>query len=121
MLRVSRVFNPFRENARREGNVHINHFAVVAAALATFAIGGLWYSPVLFHRAWMKASGLTEQDLKAGMVKIFGLSFLFSMIMAYNLAAFLAGPDTTVWWGATAGRVSCGLCGALVVLGVLLF
>ena len=87
--------------------MHINHFAVVAAAIATFVIGGLWYSPLLFHKAWMDANGLNESELKkTGMGKIFGLSFLFSLIMAYNLAAFLAAPDTTALWGAAAGALA---------------
>jgi hypothetical protein len=86
--------------------LHINHFAVIAAAFSAFAIGGLWYSPLLFHRAWMNVNGLAEKDLKNGTLKVFGLSFLFSIIMAYNLAAFLAGPDTTVRWGAIAGGLA---------------
>lgn len=86
--------------------MRINHFAVITAALSSFVIGGLWYSPLLFHRPWMKVNGLTEQHLKTGAPRIFGLSFLFSLIMAYNLAAFLAGPDTTVWWGAAAGALA---------------
>jgi hypothetical protein len=98
--------------------MHINHLAVMAAALATFVIGGLWYSPLLFHRAWMKANGLNEQELKTGMMKIFGLSFLFSLVMSYNLAAFLAGPDTTVWWGAAAGALA-GIGWVTLSIGIL--
>jgi hypothetical protein len=87
--------------------MHINHFAVVAAALSTFVIGGLWYSPLLFQRPWMDAARLTEQELRKGNVPlIFGLAFLFALIMAYNLAAFLSGPDTTVAWGAAAGGLA---------------
>jgi len=29
----------------------LNLFAVVAAAVSSFVIGGLWYSPLLFQRA----------------------------------------------------------------------
>jgi len=52
------------------------------------------------------------------MGKIFGLSFLFSWIMAYNLAAFLAGPDTTVLWGATAGALA-GVGWVALSIGIL--
>jgi hypothetical protein len=87
--------------------VHINHLAVVAAAIATFVIGGVWYSLLMFHKAWMDANGLNESELrKTGMGKILGLSFLFSLIMAYNLVAFLATPDTTILWGAAAGALA---------------
>jgi Protein of unknown function (DUF1761) len=99
--------------------VHINHFAVITAALATFLIGGLWYSPLLFHRAWMNANGLKEDELRrGGMARIFALSFLLSLIMAYNLAAFLAGPDTTVLWGATAGALA-GIGWVALSIGIL--
>lgn len=78
---------------------HINWLAVLAAAVSTFLIGGLWYSPVLFGRAWMSVNNLSEADLaKSNMARIFGLSFFFALIMAANLAAFLAEPKTTAAW-----------------------
>jgi Protein of unknown function (DUF1761) len=83
---------------------HLNWLAILAAGASTFVIGGLWYSPFLFGRAWMRVNNLDEAQLaKSNMAKIFGLSFLFALIMAANLAAFLAEPKTTASWGATAG------------------
>src|SRR5689334_1078372 len=83
---------------------HLNWFAVIAAAVATFLIGGLWYSPFLFGRVWMSANNFSEADLKkSNMAKIFGLSFVFALVMSANLAAFLADPKATAAWGATAG------------------
>ncbi len=85
----------------------VNWFAVLVAAVATFALGGLWYSPAVFGTAWMKANGLTPADVSQGnWAKIFGLSFVFSLLMSANLAMFLAGPETTVSWGATAGLLA---------------
>ena len=72
----------------------INIWAVLVAALANFLIGGLWYSPALFGKAWMKANNFTDTDLQKGSpAVIFGVSALFSFIMATNLAFFLAGPE----------------------------
>jgi len=83
---------------------HINWLAVLAAAVCTFVLGGLWYSRILFGRAWMSVNNLTEADLaKGNMAKIFGLALIFAVIMAANLAAFLAEPKTSAVWGATAG------------------
>ena len=83
---------------------HVNWLAVIVAAVSMFALGGLWYSPVLFGRAWMSANGLTEAEIaKGNMAKIFGFSFVFSLLMSANLAMFLAEPKTTAAWGATAG------------------
>jgi hypothetical protein len=82
----------------------LNWFAVIVAALSNFLIGGLWYSPILFGKVWMKENGFSENDLKKGnMPKIFGLTFLFSILMAFNLAMFLNDTNTTTSWGAIAG------------------
>ena len=82
----------------------INWLAVIAAALSAFIVGGIWYSPVLFANAWMADSNLTQDQIKQGsMAKTFGFTALFSLIMAANLAAFLATPATTAAWGAQAG------------------
>jgi hypothetical protein len=67
---------------------HINWLAVLTAAVSSFVLGGLWYSKALFGRAWMSANNL---------------SLVFAVVMAANLAAFLAEPKTTASWGATAG------------------
>ncbi|SMO90514.1 DUF1761 domain-containing protein [Fodinibius sediminis] len=72
---------------------NINFFAVVTATLSTFAVGWLWYGP-LFGQLWMKTVGLTEAELaEANMLKIFGLAFIFELIMAVNLAIFLTGSS----------------------------
>lgn len=82
----------------------INWLAVVAAALSAFIVGGIWYSPVLFANAWIVDSNLTMDQVKQGnKAKIFGCTALFSLIMAANLAAFLAAPTTTAAWGTQAG------------------
>lgn len=83
---------------------HINWLAVLAAAASTFVLGGLWYSPALFGRVWMSVNNLDSAELaKSNMAKIFGLAFVFALMMAANLAAFLAEPKTNAAWGATAG------------------
>lgn len=83
---------------------YINIPAVIVAAILPFLLGGLWYSPVLFGKAWMTENGFTDKDLEKGsQAKIFGLSFLFFLIMAVNLAAFLATPETDLQFGILAG------------------
>jgi hypothetical protein len=64
-------------------------------------------APLLFHRAWARANGFSEADLaKGGAGTIFGVAFVLALVMAFNLAAFLGGPDTTVAWGAAAGALT---------------
>jgi hypothetical protein len=85
----------------------INFLAVIVAAASTFLIGGLWWSPMMFQKPWMEVNGFRSEDLQKGnMAKIFGLSFVFSLFMAANLAAFLADPATDLAWGATAGALT---------------
>ena len=85
----------------------INYFAVLAAALSTFVLGGMWYSPLLFGKAWMRANGFTEAELQTfSKARMFGWSFLFSLVMALNLAMFLAAPTTNVTWGMAAGGLA---------------
>ncbi|HNV31146.1 MAG TPA: DUF1761 domain-containing protein, partial [Cyclobacteriaceae bacterium] len=74
-------------------DIQLNYLAILVAALSTFLIGGLWYSPALFGKAWMKENGFTEESMKGGnMVKIFGLAFILGLIAAVNLAMFM-GPE----------------------------
>lgn len=82
----------------------INWLAVIAAALSTFLLGGVWYSPALFGNAWMRENGFTEEQLKKrNMARIFGFSFVWGLIMSVNLAMFLNDPATDLSWGASAG------------------
>jgi hypothetical protein len=85
-------------------NLYINHLAVFVCALANLALGALWYSPALFYKAWSHETKLTEEQLsKSNPLKTYGLTFLFALVMSYNLAFFLGDSATTPAWGATAG------------------
>jgi hypothetical protein len=83
--------------------MELNYLAIVLAALSTFILGGLWYSPAVFGKAWMKENGFTEEDLKKGnMAKIFGLAFVLGLISAINLAMFI-GSEKDIILGAAYG------------------
>src|SRR5688500_11851382 len=61
---------------------------VFAAALVPMIVGFIWYNPRVFGKAWMKASGMTEEKMKGGnMVKIFGMTFVFSLMIAVIMIA----------------------------------
>jgi hypothetical protein len=86
---------------------HIHYGAVVVAALATFVLGGLWYSPLLFGKVWMRANGFTEAQVEGfSKARMFGWSLMFSLVMSMNLAMFLADEGTDWVWGMTAGALA---------------
>jgi hypothetical protein len=85
-------------------NISINHLAVFVCALLNLALGALWYSPALFYRAWLSETGLREEQLaQSNPAKTYGLTFLFALVISYNLAFFLGDGQTTPVWGVTAG------------------
>jgi len=84
-------------------NFHtLNVWAIVAATISAFLIGGLWYSPALLGAAWKRANGFSVDPAPAG-AKGFLIAFLLSLVMAINLAMFLNAPGTTLAFGAASG------------------
>lgn len=62
----------------------LNVWAVLVAAIVPVFVGSIWYNPKVFGTAWMKESGMTEEKArKANMLKIFGLSLLYSFMLAF--------------------------------------
>lgn len=95
----------------------INYFAVAAAAVATFVIGGLWYSPILFGKAWQREVGLSDEQLARGnMARIFISALVLSLIAAFVFALFL-GPRPKMPLGLGAG-FSAGLCWVASSFGI---
>ena len=88
---------------------NLNWLAILAAAVSAFILGGLWYSPLLFARRWMKETGITEESTKnANMFRIFSLAFVLAVIASFFLAMFI---------GANGGAVFGALAGFMAGLG----
>jgi hypothetical protein len=74
------------------GYLHINILAVLVAAIATFAIGALWYSPFLFGKQWIAFNGVTPDKIEAmrkGAAKAYGISFLCYLVLAAVFAILI--------------------------------
>jgi hypothetical protein len=94
-----------------------NVWAVLVAAVSSFALGGLWYSPALFAKTWQREAGLSDADLaRSNMIRIFVLSFVLSLIAAWMFAMFL-GPRPSVMFGLGAG-FAAGLCWVATSFGI---
>jgi len=87
----------------------MNLWAVLAAGVTSMVLGAVWYSPVLFARAWMRESGMTEEKARAAsLAKTLGTAFVLALIGAAVFAAFL-GPSPAPAF-ATAAGFAAGLC-----------
>ena len=94
-----------------------NIWAVLAAAVASFLLGGLWYSPLLFGKAWQREAGLSDAQLAGGnMALIFGLTFVLALVASFVFAMFL-GPRPPMALGLGAG-FSAGLCWVASSFGI---
>jgi hypothetical protein len=78
--------------------VHINLLAMLVSAIVAFVIGALWYSPLLFGKAWMAAHGFTPEamtDLRKQMMRAYVVSFVCFVVMAFVLAVLLSRLGVT--------------------------
>ena len=82
-----------------------NYLAVLTAAVSTFLIGGLWYSPALFARPWLQDCSLAEADLK-GAGPVFAGAFVCALLEASMLAIFVIKAGTGALGGAIGGLLT---------------
>jgi hypothetical protein len=96
---------------------NLNWLAIIVAAVSAFILGGLWYSPLMFAKRWMKETGITEESTKnINMIKLFSLAFILSMIASFFLAMFIGGK-AGAGFGALAGFMA-GLGWVFTFMGI---
>ncbi len=67
--------------------MEFNILYLFLAALIPLIIGSIWYNPKVMGTAWMKSTGLSEEELQGGnMPLIFGLCYLLSCFLAFAMA-----------------------------------
>ena len=81
----------------------INIWAVLTATVASFALGGLWYSKLLFGTIWIRETGIDEAEADPP-IKVFGLTFVYTLISAIALS-WLLGPYPNIIEGIRTGLV----------------
>jgi hypothetical protein len=81
---------------------HVNWLAVLAAAAASFVLGGAWYSG-LFAKPWQAAAGVSDEQMRGGnKPAMFSVAFLLALVQSAVFAMFL-GPNVTLMFGIGAG------------------
>ena len=68
----------------------INLWAVLAAAVSAFVLGGLWYGP-LFKAAWCRDAGIDPQRPAGHPGRVFGTAFVAALLAAF-VFAWVLGP-----------------------------
>ena len=73
-------------------DIAVNYLAVVVAAVAAYAVGAVWHSPIGFGRLWMGLMGLKPDDmgrmpLTATQAMVIG--FFVTLLQAFVLAHFV--------------------------------
>ncbi len=84
----------------------INFLAVIVAAVSSFLLGGLWYSPILFGKVWQREAGDPRKPGDGHPAKIFGASLLFALLAALVYAWLIpaaADPVQAVAQGLAVG------------------
>lgn len=70
----------------------VNIWSILVASIVAFAIGAIWYSPILFGKEWMNLSKISEKDVdaseKKGMWKLYVGQFIVT-IVTFSVIGFL--------------------------------
>ena len=95
----------------------INLLAVVVAAASSFLLGGLWYSPKLFGKAWNRETGGKPNAPGGGHpARVFGIAFAFSLLAALAFA-WVLGPNPPLQHAVLMGLVA-GFCFVAASFGI---
>ena len=86
----------------------LNYLAVIAAAVASFVFGGIWYSALSKH--WVDATGHEPAAFKDSF-GLYAITFAAQLVMAWTLAAVLLHLAR----GGVAMGVRAGLLAALAI------
>jgi hypothetical protein len=64
----------------------LNIYAALVAGLVPMIIGFIWYNEKVFGKKWMRVAEMTDEKMQgANMALIFGLSYVFSVLLAVGL------------------------------------
>jgi Protein of unknown function (DUF1761) len=97
----------------------INWLAVLVAGIAYFALGAIWYSPVLFSKKWIRYTGVNVNDpnAKKGVGIMFGGTLVLQILTSLALAILVNRMELTACWmsGLKLGAVTGLLIGSTAI------
>lgn len=99
---------------------NLNWLHLLVAAIAYFAIGAIWYSPVLFSNAWAKAVGLKMDDPE--LKKTFPIAMIGSFLMMFITVVALGIIQQKIPAVGVSGALKVGLffglCFSSMAIGI---
>lgn len=77
-----------------------NYLIVIAAAVAAYAVGAVWHSPVGFGKYWMGLMGFNEHSMKSmplSPAQAMTIGFFVTLLTAYVLSLFVVWTGASTW------------------------
>lgn len=65
--------------------LHLQFAPILIATLAKMVLGAVWYSNALFFKAWIRMSGMIEEQVRQGLPKALVVDLIGSFLMALVL------------------------------------
>lgn len=82
----------------------LNWLAIIFCTIFSMVLGFLWYTPILFGKAWMRLVGLKEEDIQAkDSMKGYLISLIGSFIGVVALAVIVKWRGYGLFEGILAG------------------
>ena len=97
----------------------VNYWAILVAGAAYFVLGVLWYSPVVFGKAWTQAVGKSKEQLQKGSSALKMIwAFVGSLVIAYGLARILSWTGSYSLTDAVVVSLLAAICFLVTVIGI---
>jgi hypothetical protein len=73
-----------------------NYLAILVSAIVYFALGAVWYSPLLFQKAWVANVGRTDEQLRGGSKIVFLYTFIALFVMCFVTSFIVWAMQTSM-------------------------
>ena len=84
----------------------LNGWAILAAVLAAYALGAIWYAPPVLGNAWLRVLGKRKEELGSP-VRAMAIQFLLTLVTATVLALLIVRFGAITWAeGAVIGLIA---------------
>jgi len=79
--------------------LRMNYWAIAVSAVVAFVVGALWYSPLLFGKAYLQVRGLSPDamaDMRPPAWELIG-ELVKNLVVAFVLSHFVVRLDVADW------------------------